>query len=143
MQTAVYTDEWDRARGETNTAPDDREQRELSAPTVSAFRRESGPTVEGARVSPRTEPDASKLTIPLPYMVTLITLALGAAAGVWRIENKVSVITNSIEYERELDRQREKYLDQRFAALEAKIEAAGLRNAALSMSQELVKGKVR
>lgn len=88
-------------------------------------------------MSPRETPDATKLTIPLPYMVTLIMLALGGAAGVWRIENKVSVITTTIEYERELDRQREKYLDQRFAALEAKIEAAGLRNAAMSLSQKL------
>jgi hypothetical protein len=73
-------------------------------------------------------------------MITLFVLALGAA-GVWRIQNDVSVITKTIEYERELDRRREKELDQRFSALEAKIEAAGLRNAALSLSQELAKQK--
>lgn len=92
-------------------------------------------------VSPPKANDATKLVIPLPYLGGLLVLALAAAAGVWRIEGKVSVITTTIEYERELDRQREKYLDQRFTALEAKIEAAGLRNAAMSLSQELQKGR--
>lgn len=85
--------------------------------------------------------DATRIVVPLPYTVTLLLLALGGAAGVWRIENKVSVITTTIEYERELDRRREKELDQRFAALEAKIEAAGLRNAAMALSQELAKSR--
>ena len=87
--------------------------------------------------------DATKLNFPLPLTIMLVGLALTAAAGIWRIESKVSVITTTIEYERELDRQREKYLDQRFSALEAKIETAGLRNAALALSQELAKPKGR
>ena len=87
--------------------------------------------------------DASRLQFPLPLTLTLGGLAIAAAAGVWRIEAQVSVITTTIAYERQLDAQREKYLDQRFAALEAKIESAGLRNAAMSLSQELAKQKGR
>lgn len=81
--------------------------------------------------------DATKLSFPLPLMLTLIGLAITFVAGVWRVEANVSVLSNSIRYEKELDAQREKYLDQRFTALEAKIETAGLRNAALAMSQQL------
>ena len=121
-----------------DTAPSEHEQ-PTPVPTALLFRRQDGAAIEDALTPPRAMSDATKLTIPLPYMVTLIVLALGVAAGVWRIENKVSVITTTIEYERELDRQREKYLDQRFSALEAKIEAAGLRNAAMNLSQELQK----
>ena len=97
------------------------------------------PPVGGLAVSDEPTQDATRLAFPLPLTITLLTVAIAAAAGIWRIESKVSVITTTIEYERELDRQREKYLDQRFGALEAKIESAGLRNAALVMSQELQK----
>ena len=106
--------------------------------------RDEAPTLpesqdEGAVSPPREAKvtDASKLNFPLPLAITLVTLAVAAAAGIWRIESKVNVITTTIQYERQLDEQREKYLDQRFAALEAKIESAGLRNAAMSMYQGL------
>lgn len=117
----------------------------IGNPLGAVYSDELHPSNAGAEdVSPPREAkstDASKLSFPLPLAVTLVGLAITAAAGIWRIESKVSVITTTIEYERQLDAQREKYLDQRFAALEAKIETAGLRNSALVMSQELQKHK--
>lgn len=85
--------------------------------------------------------DVSKLTFPLPMAIALVTAAIAIAAGVWQIQSQVSLITARIDHEREIRVEREKYLDARFAALEAKIEAAGLRNAAIAMSQELQKQK--
>lgn len=93
------------------------------------------------KVMPPRDTDATRLNFPLPLAVTLFGLAATAAAGVWRIETKVAQMTTAMEYERQLDAERQKLLDQRFAALEAKIEAAGLRNAAISMYQELQKPK--
>lgn len=83
--------------------------------------------------------DATRLAFPLPLTITLLTLAVTAAAGVWRIENRVSRFETAFEYERQLDAERTKTIEERFRALEAKIEAAGLRNAAMVMSQELQK----
>lgn len=81
--------------------------------------------------------DATKLTVPVPYMISLIGLAVVCAAGVWRIEGKVGQFETAMQYERELDQQREKYLDQRFTALESKIESAGLRNFAMQQQSRI------
>ena len=64
-------------------------------------------------------------------------------AGVWRIESQVSILTTKIEYERQLDTERSKALDQRFEALESKIEAAGLRNAAMGFATQLQEQKAK
>lgn len=90
-------------------------------------------------VSPPKAVDAQRLSFPLPFMLTLGGLALVAVGGVWKIEEQVSVLTTTISYERQLDAERAKYLDQRFAALELKIDAAANRGAALNMAQELSK----
>lgn len=98
------------------------------------------PVDEASVVSPTREArstDAAKLTVPLPYLATLIGLALAGAAGVWRIEGKVGQFETAMQYERELDQQREKYLDQRFSALEAKIESSGLRNFAMQQQSRI------
>ena len=87
--------------------------------------------------------DLTKTSVPLPFMLTIIGAAIGAAMGVWRIESQVSIITTKIEYERELDAERTKTLNQRFEALEAKIEAAGLRNFNMSILTELDKAKAK
>lgn len=98
--------------------------------------------------------DVTKLTVPMPFMLTIIAIAIGFAAGVWRVENKINVIETAMSYERQLDTERttraterdtdyRRYIDQRFATLEAKIETAALRNSALSLSQELQKQKAR
>lgn len=86
---------------------------------------------------PARATDASNLSFPMPLMITIIGLAMAIAAAMWRIETRVSIITTSMEYERQLDVERGKVLEQRFNALEAKIDAAGLRNAAMAMAQSL------
>lgn len=112
---------------------------------------------DAATVAPSREPratDITKVHVPMPFMVTLVLIAMGGAAGVWRIESKVSVIETSMAYERQMATERmqrenerdadyRRYIDQRFETLEAKLESAGLRNAALSMSQEIAKQKAR
>lgn len=105
--------------------------------------------------------DITKHTIPLPFMLTVIGLAIGAAGGVWRIDSRVSVIATTIEYEKEFDRrreadakedkarqeederQRERYLDARFAELKALIDASSMRNANMALATENAKLKGR
>lgn len=138
VSTAVYDSKSGTAPVvETNAAPSEHEH-PTPMPTAHLFRRKDDAPIEGT-VAPHDErtTDATKLAFPLPLAISLLVASLAGVGGIWRIESKVSVITTTIEYERELDRQREKYLDQRFTALEAKIEAAGLRNAAMNLSQQL------
>jgi hypothetical protein len=96
--------------------------------------------------------DITKVSVPMPFMVTLVGIALAFAAGVWRVESNVSVIQNAMSYERQLDAERaeratereadyRRYIDQRFETLEAKIESSGLRNAAMALNTELQKQK--
>lgn len=139
--TAVYD-------SRSGTAPPAREdaapsEHEPTAPmsTAHLYRRPDDAPIEGTVAPDDRTTDATKLAFPLPLAISLLVASLAGVGGIWRIESKVSVITTTIEYERELDRQREKYLDQRFTALEAKIESAGLRNAAMSLSNELQKGR--
>ena len=85
--------------------------------------------------------DVSKLNIHLPMAITIVGAAIAIAAGVWRIESQVNIITTRIEHERELDVLREKAIDLRFSQLEAKIESSGLRNSNMSLATELQKQK--
>lgn len=87
----------------------------------------------------RRTTDLSKTSVPLPFMLTIIATVVAIAAGVWRIDSRVSVIDARYQMQKELDAERAKYIDQRFEVVEAKIESAGLRNAAMSLSQELAK----
>lgn len=115
------------------------------------------PIPEDADVSPPREArvtDLTKVSVPMPFMVTLVGIALAFAAGVWRVESNVSVIQNAMSYERQLDAERadraterdadyRRYIDQRFETLEAKIEASGLRSANMSFAQELQKQRAK
>lgn len=105
----------------------------------------TGSHAEDEDVTPRPSrsTDVTKLTLPLPFTITIVGLALAAAAGVWRIESKVATIETSMEYERRLDTERAETIKQRFEAMEAKIDAAGLRNANMSLVQELQKQRGR
>lgn len=127
---------------ETDTAPCENEHVHMSVPTAIPFRRESGPPVE-AIVSPSKLTDANTIAFPLPLVIVLIGALVGVAGGQWAMWAKVS---NLETIHRMSDQSSEKYnalmkdyIDQRFATLEAKIESAGLRNAALAMSQQLDK----
>ena len=46
-----------------------------------------------------------------------------------------------MEYERQLEVEKAKLLDQRFEALKSMIESTGLRNANMSLAQELMKAQ--
>lgn len=85
----------------------------------------------------RATDDVMKLKVPLPVTVTLIAAAIGIAAAMWRIETNMSNINLIIQYERQLDVERQKQLDLRFQALDAKIETAGLRNASMNLATQL------
>lgn len=89
----------------------------------------------------RRATDLTKLSVPLPFMVTIVGLVVAIAAGVWRIDSRVSIIEERAQMQKDVDAERARYLDQRFAAVEAKIETAGLRNAAMALSQELAKAQ--
>lgn len=111
-------------------------------------------TRESASVTPaRAVTDASRLTFPWQMTVGMITFALAIGGFMWRIDTSVQVMAakqeareradlERLQTDREIKELEKRYLEQRFAALEAKIESAGLRNAALTMSRELdAKGK--
>ncbi len=118
----------------------------MSASAVATFDQETPQAMSPPREERRV--NVERLTVPLPLTLTVVGMAIAAAAGVWTIEAQVSVITTSLAYERQLSAEREetdksikaaeqKYLDQRFEALEAKIDAAGLRNANMGLAQAL------
>lgn len=104
-----------------------------------------GATVEDALSPPRSmqtrerATDLMKTTVPLPSMAGLIICALAIAAVMWRLESRLDLINERIAHNKELIDLREKALEDRFKMLEAKIEAAGLRNSAMILSQELAK----
>ena len=85
---------------------------------------------------PRELADASKLSFPLPLTITAIVFALGIGGAVWSIASDVRNINTRLDYEGQIKALEQKYLDQRFATLEAKIESAGLRNALSSVFQD-------
>lgn len=81
---AVYSNEWEGARGETNTLPSEHEHDEMSVPTASYFRRESAPSIE-AEVSPTREgraTDASRLTFPVQMMIGAIVMTVTIVGGI-------------------------------------------------------------
>lgn len=85
--------------------------------------------------------DLTKSVVPLPYMVTLLVIAIGIAASLWRIDSRVSVITARIDaaekYEQRIKDANQLYLDQLSKTLEQQIINAGLRSSAMSLTQEL------
>lgn len=98
---------------------------------------------EANDVSPPKSTDASRLTFPWPLTVGLIVFAVTIGSFVWRIEANVGAINARLDAREKSDAEikdiTQKYLDQRFATLESKIDAAGLRNANMALAQELQK----
>ena len=104
-------------------------------------------------VSPASKStDASKLTVPLQMAVAAIIGALSVSAFYYasnQATNKtisdiaadIRVMRTEMAGQKELEKVKADNLELRFKTLEAKIETAGLRNAALSLSQELQKQK--
>lgn len=120
-------------------APSRQQATHLPVPTAGSFRRVRDTAIEDPVSPPREgrQTDLTKTSVPLPFMLTIVAAAIAVAMGVWRIESQVSILTTKIEYERQLDAERSKALDQRFEALESKIEAAGLRNTAMAAYSQL------
>ncbi len=98
---------------------------------------EFAPANEDNVAQSRRATDVMRLNVPLPFTITLIAMAIGIAAAVWRIEANVSNINIKIEYERQLDAERQRALDLRFEALNAQIQAAGLRGTSMTLSSAL------
>jgi hypothetical protein len=89
----------------------------------------------------RRSTDLTKTIVPLPFMVGIIVTAISIAAGIWSIRTDVQLMNMRMEYEAKLRLADKETFDQAFKALEAKIDAASNRNAALAAYQELSQQK--
>jgi hypothetical protein len=97
-------------------------------------------------VSPPREARSSDLTqstVPLPYMITVIGTVVVIAFFVFSIKSDVQLINLRLEYEAKMRVSDKESVEQQFKALEAKIEAAGLRNAAMAFSTQLSDEKTK
>ena len=94
--------------------------------------------------------DVSKLTATLPTVVAIVFTALAVSGAQYvaqagqreaqaEMQSDIRDMRTRMEYEAKLNEKDSILLEQRFQALEAKIETAGLRNAAIAISGELQK----
>ncbi len=92
--------------------------------------------------------DVSRMSFTLQMVITIVAAAISAAVGVISTQNAtrdeqallrsdMRVIIEKMNAQDEVKKLEKQILDQRFESLEAKIESAGLRNAALALSQQL------
>jgi hypothetical protein len=102
------------------------------------------PTREDRR---STDRDAAKLTLPLPMTigatVGAIVFALSIGGAVWSIKTDVQLMAMRMEYEAKLRAADKEMFNIGIKALEAKIDAASNRAAALSAMQELTKSQTQ
>jgi len=89
----------------------------------------------------RINSDITKTSVPLPFMVGIISIALGIAAAVWSIRTDVQLMSLRMEYEAKIREADKESTAQSFKALEAKIDAAGLRNFNMSIMSDLQKAQ--
>src|SRR5687767_6920154 len=83
-----------------DTAPSRPGQTHLPEPTEASFRREGGAAVEDTVSPPRSasarerssDVNITRLSVPLPVMVTVIGIALAIAAGLWRLDARMGAI---------------------------------------------------
>lgn len=99
---------------------------------------------EDTAVSPSTRStDASKLSLPIAWVVAIVITVGGfgvsQALSMAAMRSDVRDILTRMEYEARMRESDAKLLEARFASLDAQISSAGLRNAAVAMSQELQK----
>ena len=94
--------------------------------------------------------DLAKSHLTLPMVIAVVASALSVTGGQYIVQSgqrqaqadmqsDIRDMRTRMEYEAKLNEKDSILLEQRFQALEAKIETAGLRNAAISMSGELQK----
>lgn len=118
---------------------------------IAAFPLDIEPDVASSPPSRRAT-DVSTLTMPIAWVwVIVIAVVSFAVNQAWtlsgvrsdvrdmstRMEARDKAETERAQAEREIKELEKRYLEQRFATLESKIETAGLRNAALAMTQQL------
>lgn len=122
----------------------------MPAPTALSFRSVTDGAVEDEPVSPPREiraTDLSKTSVPLPFMLTIIGLVVAIAAGVWRIDSRVSVINARLDaqdkYNADIKDLNKAYLDQLSKTLEQQIVNAGLRSTAMALTQELDNARIQ
>lgn len=117
------------------------------------------PAQDAPDVSPTPKTtDISKISLTAPMAAALIVAVAAIVGAFWQLRGvdsaQMGAFRNTLEQlqsrlsereasESKLDELNQKYLDQRFAALEAKIDAAGLRNANMALAQELQKQRAR
>lgn len=114
------------------------------------------PAEDAPDVSPPTSKttDISKISLTVP-MVAALAVSVGMIVGAFysiksgddhvtqQIQSDVRDIRTRMDNNAENEALKKEYLDQRFAALEAQITAAGLRNANMALAQELAKQRGR
>ena len=110
-------------------------------PPLAVYSREEHPPQEATGVSPAKTTDASKLSFPLPLVIGAIMFAVTVMGSMWMVVSDVRDIRTRMELQKEIDAINRQLLEERFKSLEAQIQAAGLRNSAMAMSQELQKQK--
>ena len=103
---------------------------------------------EEPHVSPATKTtDVSRISLTAPMVFALLASVVTIVGAFWSIKNSDDRVTLSIQSEvRNIQTSmayEAKINEQRFLALDAKVESASLRQAALSMAQELAKQKGR
>lgn len=120
--------------------------REIAGVSVYPVEGPSSVVAETEGVSPPRESkstDASKLSLPIGWVAGIVVavggFGISQALSMAALRSDVRDILTRMQYEVQISERDAKIIESRFAALEAKIEAAGLRNAAMSLSQELQK----
>jgi hypothetical protein len=87
--------------------------------------------------------DASQLTLPIRWVVGIVMVVGGfgisQALSMAAMRSDVRDILTRMEYEAKMRENDARLLEARFASLDAQITSAGLRNAAVAMSQEIIK----
>jgi len=105
-------------------------------------------THEDTAVSPTAKStDASQLSLPIVWVagivITVGGFGISQALSVAAMRSDVRDILTRMEYEAKMRESDARLLEARFASLDAQISSAGLRNAAVTMSQELQKKNAR
>lgn len=104
----------------------------LTAPPLSPAHGDD--TVSPPREREVRMSDLTKTSVPLPFMVTVIGLVIAMAMFVLQIKSDVRLIEERQQHQRETTQ-------LQFDKLEALITSTGLRNANLSIAEELQKVK--
>ena len=118
-----------------DTAPSERKQTHLPAPTVPWFRRMVGRAVED-HVSPDKNgnglSDVSKTGLPLPVLFTLGSVLVAGLAAFYGLNAKQATFETALGYERQLD-------ELRTQLTKEQIDNSTLRTASMMLSAENTK----